>query len=168
MKKEEIEVLAREAMKKLHDSMYERGVTTTLMFDIGIPLVVEAIEKALPIESLVKISICKIWMIGSPVLILGVGKDLKNGTTHWDAYQVFTGEDLVGQEHIDQTYLKKLEKFWGKEVHFKSINKSFPIKQFGHDFNFKEYQEITEKEFELLQVEMKENWDSFDDETWGK
>jgi hypothetical protein len=38
--------LARDAMDKLHQAMRERGVMTTMMYDFGVPAVIEAIEDA--------------------------------------------------------------------------------------------------------------------------
>lgn len=127
-----------------------------------------------------KISICKIHMIGSPALVLGLGRRFVEGDEHWDAYQMFTLEEY-GEDHLTETQsqnpdsffqpklIQEIKKFWGKEVNFSSINKSFPIKQFIHDFNFKENQEISMEDLNLIREEMrKDGWVAFDDETWGK
>lgn len=116
-----------------------------------------------------KISICKIHMIGSPALVLGLGRKFEEGDEHWERYQLFTLEDYVGVEHINQETVQANKKFWGKEIHFFSINKSFPIKQFNHGFNFKENQEISMEEFASIRQELNsQGWSEFDLETWGK
>lgn len=115
-----------------------------------------------------KISICKIHMIGSPALILGLGRKFEEGDEHWDVYQMFTLEEYKENDLFFQ-HLQKNSKFCGKEVNFSSINKSFPIKQFIHDFDFKESQEISMEDLNLIREEMsKDGWVAFDDETWGK
>lgn len=117
-------------------------------------------------------------MIGSPALILGIGRKFEEGDEHWEAYQYFTLEEY-GEGHswpvsnsesfVQHKTIEEIKKFWGTEFHFSSINKSFSIKQFTHDFNFKENQEISMEELALIREEMsKDGWMSFDDETWGK
>ena len=117
------------------------------------------------------LAICKIKMLGEPVLILGIGRQFMEGDWSWDKYQLFTYENFIGSELIDSKLVEVRSAYHGNSVLFKSINKKVPILRCGHAFDFKncEQVEITLEELNLLHVELsKEWWEGFDWETWGK
>jgi hypothetical protein len=126
---------------------------------------------------MIKLAVCKISMIGSPALILGVSRQYAEGDTTWTIYQLFTLEeyadkkDYLANEWFAAGFEKK-KKFHGAEsVFFSNINKTVSILQCGHDFNLEEAPqvEISLEEFALLKKDLVEDqWEAFDWETWGK
>lgn len=120
-----------------------------------------------------RIALCKINMIGAPVLILGheyVREDYEK--PYWDKYQLFTFEDLVGNNTFNQEMIKpRADKYGGKTVHFTSINKELTPFVSAHDFSFTDAEavEVTRDEWHALVKELnKDQWEAFDWETWGK
>jgi broad specificity polyphosphatase/5'/3'-nucleotidase SurE len=145
-----------------------------------------------------KLAICKITMIGSPVLILGVGRQFVDGGEHWTLRQLWTREDFLNvkfkynppdptdkyyycrwksQEEADieaeqmREDARSHSKLHGDSLYFEKLNKTVPITKSSHDFDLSKAQfvEITVDELDLLQEDMiKEDWMAFDEETWGK
>jgi len=132
---------------------------------------------------MIKVGICKIWMLGERVLVLGIGRRYEEGDEYWSKYQLFTMESYLNcqytyvppsedtfcssmyksQEECDvaaaemREAARNLSRYHGTEVHFENLNRVVPITQFGHDFNFNEAQciEITRDELKLLEKDLR-------------
>ncbi len=112
-------------------------------------------------------------MIGSPALVLGIGREYAEGDMLWDRYQMFTFEEYINYKHDEYLteYAKKQKKFHGKSIHFANLNKIVPVLRCAHSFDFKDavQVEITLDELKLLHKDLNEDqWQKFDEETWGK
>ncbi len=138
-----------------------------------------------------KLAMCKITMIGSPALVLGVCR-YDEDDEFWLMYQYFTMEDYLNcqyvytpsefsmykdQEHADKesAHMRKMaeshSRFHGETVHFESINKDIKVLKSKHSFNMKDAEplELTKDELALVTKELnKDGWQEFDLETWGK
>lgn len=124
---------------------------------------------------MIKLAICKIHMIGSPALVLGIGRQHVEGDEFWTKYQLFTAEEYVGnvlkEDLFVPGYMEKMKKYHGDTVFFTNLNKTVPVLQCGHDFNFGDATqvEITLDELKLLHKDLNQDqWQEFDLETWGK
>lgn len=144
-----------------------------------------------------KLAICKINMIGEPVLVLGIGRTFVEGDEHWTKLQLYTMETYLNcqytytppadgdycsciynsQEECDEAAEKMRDaaktraKFHGDEVYFENLGRSVPVTKFGHDFSFADAQqiEVSVSDLDLLQKDINDGpWMDFDLETWGK
>lgn len=122
-------------------------------------------------EETIRIAICKIYMIGSPCLIIGICTQ-QNGKDYWHKYQHFTLEEyLKSKDKGMQEVAQKLTKLHGQTIQFDSISEPVEIHNDNHSFSFANatQTEITQDQFDALTEEMKQdNWEEFDIETWGK
>ena len=121
---------------------------------------------------MIRVGICKIFMIGDPCLIIGIGRDFLDGDTHWYKFQHFTLETYLDSNDIGlREAAEKYKDYQGDTVYFESLGKSIPILQKVHDFSFLETElvEITLDEMKSLFDELRRTrWTNFDLETWGK
>lgn len=118
-----------------------------------------------------RLALVKIWMIGSPCLVLGkqyMREDYDK--PYWDMFQLFTLEDM--KHAIDPKFWEqRAAKYHGTFVHFDSINKDIPIRQAQHDIIWEKDEgvEITKEEWQQFVPELNADlWSVFDEETWGK
>ena len=117
-----------------------------------------------------KLAVSKIWMIGSPALVLGFCR-YDDDDEFWEKFQLFTAEEYVGNPEFNQEWIEKLKKYHGKTIEFSSIGKSVEILQEVHNIHLDQAKplELTKAEWELLTKELNEDqWQDFDWETWGK
>lgn len=117
-----------------------------------------------------RIAICKIYMFGDKVLILGICRNM-DGEEYWFKKQLFTLE-LMTNLNEDAPFVKLVrKKYQGSVVHFDSINLDVTVYEDQHEFNLGKatQYEITKEELKLLEKELLEDyWMEFDLETWGK